>query len=96
MIGDEREDHLVYLVVSNREAQYSIWPKHKPVPRGWQSMGKEGQKVECLQYIETVWTDMSPLSLRQFTKSVLPKNGSTSSSDRTSCSAHIAKDARGS
>jgi MbtH protein len=66
MVRDEPQDDLIYVVVSNREAQYSIWPKNKPIPRGWRSMGKEGQKVECLQYIDTVWTDMTPLSLRGF------------------------------
>ena len=28
-------------------------------------MGKEGPKEECLAYIEEVWTDMRPLSLRK-------------------------------
>jgi len=28
-------------------------------------VGKSGMKKECLAYIEEVWTDMRPLSLRQ-------------------------------
>ena len=59
------EDTTVYLVVVNHEEQYSIWPKHKEIPAGWRAVGKEGQKPECLQYIDEVWTDMRPLSLRQ-------------------------------
>ena len=27
--------------------------------------GKAGTKEECLAYVETVWTDMTPASLRQ-------------------------------
>ncbi|MFF9607551.1 MbtH family protein [Streptomyces sp. NPDC014684] len=54
----------VYHVVVNEEEQYSIWPIDKPVPAGWRTAGFEGAKQECLQHIETVWTDMRPRSLR--------------------------------
>lgn len=54
-----------FLVVINYEEQYSIWPDYKPVPAGWRALEKQGSKEECLAYIETVWTDMRPLSLRQ-------------------------------
>lgn len=52
-------------VVVNHEEQYSIWPDYKPVPAGWRTVGKQGSKDECLAYIEQVWTDMRPLSLRR-------------------------------
>ncbi len=68
MIEDDEEDSRNYLVVCNSEEQYSIWPSHKPIPRGWRSVGKEARKAECLRYIESVWTDMRPRSLRQHTK----------------------------
>jgi MbtH protein len=45
--------------------QYSIWPAEKALPAGWKSAGNTGTKPECLQYIEEVWTDMRPLSLRR-------------------------------
>jgi MbtH protein len=61
----EDEDTTVYLVVMNAEEQYSIWPSYKPVPAGWNTVGKQGRKEECLAYIEEVWTDMRPLSLRR-------------------------------
>ena len=32
---------------------------------GWNDVGKQGNKQECLDYIEEVWTDMRPLSLRK-------------------------------
>ena len=54
-----------FLVVVNHEEQYSIWPDYKPLPEGWRAVDKQGSKEECLAYIESVWTDMRPLSLRQ-------------------------------
>lgn len=53
-----------YAVVVNHEEQYSIWPTEKPMPDGWRTAGKEGSRQECLDYIQEVWTDMRPLSLR--------------------------------
>jgi MbtH protein len=65
IMRDGEEDTTVYTVVVNHEEQYSIWPKHKIIPQGWKEVGKEGLKPECLEYIDEVWTDMRPLSLRK-------------------------------
>jgi MbtH protein len=62
---DEKEDTTIYKVVVNHEEQYSIWPAHKDLPLGWDAVGKEGLKDECLAYIKEVWTDMRPKSLRE-------------------------------
>lgn len=51
-------------VVVNHEDQYSIWPAHREAPAGWREVGKQGTEEECLAYIEEVWTDMTPRSLR--------------------------------
>jgi len=59
------DDDQLYAVVVNHEEQYSIWPVGRELPLGWQAAGKEGTKQECLDYIEEVWTDMRPLSLRR-------------------------------
>lgn len=59
----DRED-ILFQVVANHEEQYSIWPDYKEIPKGWRAVGKSGFKKECLAYIEEVWTDMRPLSLR--------------------------------
>ena len=69
-----------YLVVMNGEEQYSIWHTGKQVPLGWSAVDipeqwlaqyqcthKESEfsdKKMCLAYIESVWTDMRPLSFR--------------------------------
>ncbi len=44
---------------------YSIWFADRELPNGWREAGKQGLKAECLDYIEDVWTDMRPLSLRK-------------------------------
>ncbi len=65
MTMDDAEDTTVYRVVVNEEEQYSIWPEYLAVPAGWREAGKSGAKTDCLEYIEQVWTDMRPLSLRK-------------------------------
>jgi len=54
-----------FKVVINHEEQYSIWPADRENPRGWRDAGKRGGEAECLRFIEEVWTDMRPASLRQ-------------------------------
>src|SRR4051812_805783 len=65
MSWEEREDTTIYKVVINHEEQYSIWPADRENALGWRDAGKTGTKQECLAYIEEVWTDMRPLSLRK-------------------------------
>ena len=55
----------IFRVVVNDEEQYSIWPDDKVIPEGWRDAGKAGEKQECLDYINEVWTDPRPLSLRK-------------------------------
>jgi MbtH protein len=54
-----------YTVVVNDEEQYSIWWVDREIPPGWFDVGKSGSKEECLAYIDEMWTDMRPLSLRK-------------------------------
>lgn len=63
--SDEREDNTIYMAVVNHEEQYSLWPAHRELPLGWNNAGKTGPKAEVLAWIEEVWTDMRPLSLRK-------------------------------
>ena len=62
---DMQEDTTIYKVVINHEEQYSIWPADRDNPLGWRDAGKQGIKQDCLDYINEVWTDMRPLSLRK-------------------------------
>lgn len=53
-----------FRVVVNGEEQYSIWALERALPPGWREAGRTGPREECLAYIEQVWTDMRPKSLR--------------------------------
>ena len=59
------KDDFEYQVLVNHEAQYSLWPTFKAIPNGWTQVGPVGSKAECLTYVEQVWTDMRPLSVRE-------------------------------
>jgi MbtH protein len=63
----EDADDRVYAVVHNDEEQYSIWPDDREAPPGWRRIGVTGSKLECLDRIQDLWTDMRPLSLRSTT-----------------------------
>lgn len=58
-------DDNVYQVVVNHEEQYSILLQNQRIPEGWKTIGKKGKREDCQTYIEKVWTDMRPLSIRQ-------------------------------
>ena len=64
MAFESKDDNDLYLVLVNAEEQYSLWPKHVGLPNGWQLI-KEGTNAECGQFINEMWTDMRPLSLRR-------------------------------
>ncbi|WP_323180896.1 MbtH family protein [Streptomyces sp. NBC_01142] len=51
-----------YLVLTNDENQHSLWPDFADVPEGW-SVVHKGIRQDCLDYIESNWTDMRPKSL---------------------------------
>lgn len=65
MAGNAEQEQQVYEVVINHEEQYSIWPSGKAIPNGWRAVGTRGDKASCLSYIDEVWTDMRPASLRK-------------------------------
>lgn len=61
----DSEDTRTYRVVVNHEEQYALWLEYKDIPNGWRDAGKVGSKAECMAWVDEVWTDMRPLSLRQ-------------------------------
>jgi MbtH protein len=65
MFEDDHEEIRFWKVVVNDEEQYSLWPSARENAPGWRDAGKSGTKAECLAYINEVWTDMRPLSLRR-------------------------------
>ena len=66
------DDDARYEVLRNEEDQYSLWLAGQEVPQGWYRVGKEGTKEECSAYVDEVWTDMRPRSLRERMDGVTP------------------------
>ena len=64
MSHDDEQDTFRYTVVVNHEEQYALWLADNPLPAGWSEAGKSGTRAECLAFVEEVWTDMRPKSLR--------------------------------
>ncbi len=77
----EDDDDRIYAVVINHEEQYSIWPEDREIPKGWKAVGKTGTKQECLDYIEEVWTDMRPASLRKHMEEIERQSKSAAKKD---------------
>jgi MbtH protein len=59
------DETIDYFVVVNDEEQYSIWPAQRDLPNGWRAIGPPRPRAECLDYIEQVWTDIRPKSVRE-------------------------------
>jgi MbtH protein len=68
MPTDAQEDTRTYIVLVNHEEQYSLWLADREIPPGWSAVGKPGSREECLAYVQEVWTDMTPKSLRKQTQ----------------------------
>jgi MbtH protein len=61
MENNEKE----YICLVNDEEQYSLWFSWKEIPRGWKQVGNVGTKEEILSFIQKIWVDMRPKSLRE-------------------------------
>ncbi|UJW32888.1 MbtH family protein [Saccharothrix sp. AJ9571] len=53
-----------FSVLVNDEQQHSLWPEFAEVPAGWTVAFGPAARQECLDYVETNWTDLRPASLR--------------------------------
>lgn len=53
-----------YYVLQNAEEQHSLWPAVIPIPAGWEPVYGPALKAACQDYIEEVWVDMRPKTLR--------------------------------
>ncbi|NEC91733.1 MbtH family NRPS accessory protein [Streptomyces sp. SID12501] len=58
------DDSADYLVLVNNEQQHSIWPSGLGIPIGWTAVCEARPRQECLEYVETHWTDMRPAGIR--------------------------------
>lgn len=73
MANPFEDDSAQYLVLTNEECQYSLWPEFRSIPKGWASVGIKGKRQECLDWIEKNWTDMRPRSLANLMDSAKAK-----------------------
>lgn len=55
----------IFDVVMDVEDRYSVWPSLEEVPKLWRKEGFFGPKKDCLEYIQRVWIDMRPKSLKE-------------------------------
>lgn len=62
-----------YVVLVNHEDQHSLWPEYLEIPKGW-NLVHRGSRDECLRYVTEHWTDMRPISLREFEDALEPPN----------------------
>jgi MbtH protein len=62
-VSDETEER-AFQVLVNDEEQYSLFPAELPVPGGWRRAEFTGTETECVAFVDRVWTDMRPRSLR--------------------------------
>ncbi|MEU0674539.1 MbtH family protein [Streptomyces sp. NPDC006172] len=53
-----------FSVLVNAEGQYSIWPSFAEIPPGWEETLSGTTRQDCLDHVESTWTDMRPSSLR--------------------------------
>jgi MbtH protein len=53
-----------YKVVVNGEEQYSLWPAGWDNAPGWRDAGVSGARDKCLAWLQDVWTDLRPATLR--------------------------------
>ena len=63
MANPFEDENGTYVVLINHEGQHSLWPKFVDVPMGWTVAFNENSRQNCLEYINTHWTDMRPSSL---------------------------------
>lgn len=71
---DTSED---FIVLINDEEQYSLWSCSIDVPAGWRVVHGPSTKQACLDYVDDVWTDLTPRSVRLALQENASGSGST-------------------
>ena len=79
-----------YKVLVNHEEQYAlcpIGPVERVNPSGWRDAGFRGSREACLNYINEIWVDMRPASLRKRLAECSSLSSSGSSATATAAAA---------
>jgi len=53
-----------FIVLINEEEQYSLWSASIAIPAGWRTIYGPAAKQACLDYVDEVWKDLTPRSVR--------------------------------
>jgi MbtH protein len=53
-------DALLYKVLMDRDAKFSVWPASRTIPVGWKEAGVTALKSECFAYIKSIWKMRPP------------------------------------
>ncbi|WP_166905371.1 MbtH family protein [Mycobacterium sp. DL440] len=59
------DENGTFYVLVNDEDQHSLWPAFADVPAGWRTVFGAAGRAECLSYVEEIWSDVRPRSLRE-------------------------------
>jgi MbtH protein len=59
-IFDDEDGTFVVLV--NGAGQYSLWPTLADIPKGWTTVFGESGRQECIDYVESHWSDLIPVA----------------------------------
>jgi MbtH protein len=62
---DDPFEKLPHIVLINHEEQFSLWRADIEIPDGWREVWGPDTKDACMKWVDEVWTDLRPLSLRK-------------------------------
>jgi MbtH protein len=54
------DENGTYLVLVNAEDQHSLWPAAIQPPAGWTPAHGPTGRADCVDFVDTSWTDMRP------------------------------------
>ena len=63
--ADDEFEKMPHIVLINHEEQYSLWLADLEIPEGWRQVWGPESKDACMKWVDEVWTDLRPLSLRK-------------------------------
>lgn len=62
------DETINFLLLSNDERQYSMWPAMLAIPAGWRCEQGPWSHQQCVDWLQLHWTDLRPHSLQLLTK----------------------------
>lgn len=63
MMSSLDDENGTFIVLTNAQGRYCLWPTFTEIPAGWESVTEPADRGESLTYIKANWTDMRTQSL---------------------------------